>query len=94
MSLWELLYNRKVINNVIDTGTQLALLDDVNVLLPQNNEVLQFNSVSGKWENKSITGYTYKSLYRLNFAANSQTSATTTRNGMTNAINWLQNIAG
>lgn len=64
MSLWELLYNWKVINNIVDTGTQLALLDDVNVLLPQNNEVLQFNSVSGKWENKNITGYTYKSLYR------------------------------
>lgn len=93
MSLRELLYNWKVINNIVDTGTQLTLLDDTNILLPQNNEVLQFNSISGKWENKSITGYTYKSLYWLNSAANGQVSASTTQNGMTNAINWLQNVA-
>ncbi len=40
MSLWELLYNWKVINNIVDSGSQIALLDDTNILLPQNNEVL------------------------------------------------------
>lgn len=73
------MYNRRVINNIVDTGTQLALLDDVNLLLPQNNEVLQYNSISGKWENKDLgAGYTYKSLYRINSAANSQVSASST----------------
>lgn len=62
MSLREIVYNRRIINNVVDTGTQLALLDDVNILLPQNNEVLQYSSTSGKWENKQISGYTHKSF--------------------------------
>lgn len=62
MSLREIVYNRRIINNVVDTGSQLALLDDVNILLPQNNEILQYNSTSGKWENKQISGYTHKSF--------------------------------
>lgn len=40
LAIKEIVYNRRVINNIVDTGTQLALLDDVNILLPQNNQVL------------------------------------------------------
>lgn len=40
LALWEIVYNKKVINNIVDTGTTLALLDDVNILLPQNNQLL------------------------------------------------------
>lgn len=40
LAIREVVYNWWIINNIVDTGTQLALLDDCNVLLPQNNEVL------------------------------------------------------
>ena len=40
LAIREIVYNKRVINNIVDTGTQLALLDDVNILLPQNNQVL------------------------------------------------------
>lgn len=73
----------------------MALLDDVNVLLPQNNEVLQFNSVSGKWENKSITGYTHKVLYRYNPTLGAaQFSLSATINGLSSSIPFLMDVAG
>ena len=62
LAIREIVYNKKVINNIVDTGTTFALLDDVNILLPQNNQIPQYNSTSGKWENKTLTGYTHESF--------------------------------
>lgn len=62
--------SKKIVNNIVDIGTSLALLSDTDIINPQNGQVPQYNSISGKWENKNIDGYTYKSLYRWNSAAN------------------------
>lgn len=79
----------------MNIGTLLSLLGDTDILLPQNNQVLQFNSTSGKWENKSITGYTHKSLQRLNISNSNQLGvSSTTVNGLANSMQWLQELVG
>jgi len=81
----------------VDTGTLLSLLGDVNILLPQNNEILQYNSTSGKWENKQISGYTHKSFWRISPTTTSAQlggPSNTTQNTLPNCIPWLATSVG
>lgn len=32
--------NKKIVNNIVDIGTSLALLSDTDIITPQNNQVL------------------------------------------------------
>jgi hypothetical protein len=44
------------LNTVLENYGELTDLSDINIVTPATNNLLVYNAVSGKWDNKTITG--------------------------------------